>query len=102
VFFFFEFHFDLFHFFAYTLLGRHFYALSQQFQAKDKEEGCGSVVDEAFWKEGGHSVTQESGENSHCDEGGEGGAEDDGAWVAHGHQCCDEEGFVTDFGKDDH
>lgn len=47
-------------------------------------------------------MAEQGREDGHGNERGEGGSEDEHSVVTHCHERSDEEGFVADFGKEDH
>lgn len=94
--------FDLFHFLVNSEVWVHGIAFAQHLCAKDEEKDCGGESGELLGKESRCGVAEEGGQDGHGEEGGKSGGEDEDARVAHAHDDGDEEGFVANFGKDDH
>lgn len=98
----FQLHFHFFHFFAHSFVGTHAPRLHEHFDTKDQEKTRCGEIGQSLGNQCWHGVTEDGGEDSHGDEGGKCGCEDDQPRVAHGHESGHKEGLVANLGEDDH
>lgn len=72
--------------------------LGSEYEEEQSGEEIGITLRYQCW----YSMAENSGEDSHDDQGAESRREHDHPRVFHCHQRSDEECFVADLGKDDH